>query len=82
MNFILYEISTPFLNIHWFFDKLNMTGSRVQLYNGVVLLMTFLGGRVLWGNYQSICIYSDLWKALNTQHLDLDLVSDKTVLEY
>jgi hypothetical protein len=29
LNFILYEISTPFLNIHWFFDKLNMTGSRV-----------------------------------------------------
>jgi hypothetical protein len=66
LNFILYEISTPFLNIHWFFDKLNMTGSRVQLYNGIALLTTFFGCRVLWGNYQSIRIYSDVWTALHT----------------
>ncbi|KAG9240116.1 TLC domain-containing protein, partial [Calycina marina] len=71
LNFILYELSTPFLNIHWFFDKLNMTGSRVQLYNGIVLLATFLSCRVLWGNYQSIKIYSDVWTALHTQTLDL-----------
>ncbi|KAF8849753.1 DUF887-domain-containing protein [Acephala macrosclerotiorum] len=67
LNFILYEISTPFLNIHWFFDKLNMTGSRVQLYNGIALLATFFGARVLWGNYQSTNIYLDVWNALHTQ---------------
>jgi hypothetical protein len=66
LNFILYEISTPFLNIHWFFDKLNMTGSRMQLYNGIALLTTFFGCRVIWGNYQSIRIYSDVWTALHT----------------
>jgi hypothetical protein len=66
LNFILYEISTPFLNIHWFFDKLNMTGSRVQLFNGIALLTTFFGCRVLWGNYQSIRMYSDVWTALHT----------------
>ncbi|PFH55466.1 hypothetical protein XA68_18265 [Ophiocordyceps unilateralis] len=32
--FILWELSTPFLNIHWFLDKTNRTGSRAQLYNG------------------------------------------------
>jgi hypothetical protein len=66
LNFILYEISTPFLNIHWFFDKLNKTGSRVQLFNGIALLTTFFGCRVLWGNYQSIRMYSDVWTALHT----------------
>jgi hypothetical protein len=66
LNFVLYEISTPFLNIHWFFDKLGMTGSRLQLYNGVVLLVSFFGCRVLWGNYQSIRIYHDVWTALHT----------------
>jgi len=82
LNFILYEVSTPFLNIHWFFDKLNMTGSRVQLYNGIVLLMTFFGGRVLWGNYQSIRIYSDVWTALHTSSFDPQLVNDNSIFTY
>ncbi len=37
--FMLYELSTPFLNIHWFFDKLGMTGTKAQLYNGLLLLV-------------------------------------------
>lgn len=65
LNFILYEISNPFMNMHWFFDKLQMTGSKWQLYNGIVLLITFFSCRVAWGNYQSICIYSDIWSALS-----------------
>ena len=38
-TFILYELSSPFLNIHWFCDKLNMTGSKIQLYNGFINLL-------------------------------------------
>ncbi|KAM7221641.1 TRAM, LAG1 and CLN8 domain containing protein [Rhypophila decipiens] len=64
--FILYELSTPFLNIHWFFDKLNMTGSRAQLYNGIALLFTFFSCRLVWGTYQSIVVYGDMWKAVHT----------------
>lgn len=64
--FILYELSTPFLNIHWFFDKLNMTGSRAQLYNGIALLATFFSCRLVWGTYQSIVVYGDMWKAVHT----------------
>jgi len=64
-TFILYELSTPFLNFHWFFDKLNMTGSRAQLYNGIVLLFTFFSCRLIWGTYQSAVVYSDMWKAIN-----------------
>jgi hypothetical protein len=82
LNFILYEISTPFLNIHWFLDKLNMTGSRVQLYNGVALLATFFGGRVLWGNYQSINVYLDVWTALHTQTFDSQPVSGNSTFAH
>jgi len=82
LNFILYEISTPFLNIHWFFDKLHMTGSRVQLYNGIALLTTFFGGRVLWGNYQSIRIYSDVWTALHTPALGPQHIKDNSIFAY
>jgi hypothetical protein len=63
--FILYELSTPFLNFHWFFDKLNMTGSRAQLYNGIALLFTFFSCRLIWGTYQSAVVYRDMWRAIN-----------------
>ncbi|KAI9696060.1 MAG: hypothetical protein M1836_005891 [Candelina mexicana] len=65
-TFILYELSSPFLNFHWFFDKLHMTGSRAQLYNGLVLLFTFFGCRLVWGTYQSLRVYQDVWAALQT----------------
>lgn len=63
--FILYELSTPFLNVHWFFDKLNMTGTKAQLYNGIVLLATFASCRLIYGSIQSIYVYIDMWKAVH-----------------
>lgn len=65
-TFILYELSTPFLNIHWFFDKLNMTGSKAQLYNGLTLLFTFFSCRLVWGTIQSAFVYRDMWRAVFT----------------
>jgi TLC domain len=64
-TFILYELSSPFLNFHWFFDKLDMTGSLPQLYNGIVLLFTFFGCRLCWGTYQSIRVYQDVWDSIH-----------------
>ncbi|KAI9840436.1 MAG: hypothetical protein M1838_004062 [Thelocarpon superellum] len=63
-TFILYEMSSPFLNIHWFFDKTNMTGTRAQLINGLLLLVTFFSCRLVWGTYQSVRVYQDVWAAL------------------
>ncbi|KAI5864986.1 TLC domain-containing protein [Durotheca rogersii] len=65
-NFILWELSSPFLNIHWFFDKLGMTGSRAQLYNGILLIFTFFCCRLVWGTYQSFLIARDLWTTLHS----------------
>jgi hypothetical protein len=65
--FILYELSSPFLNIHWFCDKLNMTGSKLQWYNGMLLLAMFFSSRLLWGTYQSLRVYQDVW---HTMHLN------------
>lgn len=53
-----------------------MTGSRAQLYNGIVLLVVFFSCRLVWGTYQSVRVYQDVWAALNHQpatasiHLD------------
>ncbi|KAF2116281.1 TLC domain-containing protein [Lophiotrema nucula] len=65
-TFILYELSSPFLNIHWFCDKLNMTGTKVQLYNGIMLLFTFFSCRLLWGSYQSVRVFNDVYRAINS----------------
>ncbi|KAK3172663.1 hypothetical protein OEA41_005987 [Lepraria neglecta] len=62
--FVLYELSTPFLNFHWFFDKCNMNGSRIQLYNGILLLIAFFGCRLAWGTYQTVHIYRDIWSRI------------------
>lgn len=63
-TFILYELSSPFLNIHWFCDKLNLTGSKIQLYNGIMLLFTFFSCRLVWGSYQSIRVFTDIFHAM------------------
>ncbi|BCR83670.1 TLC domain-containing protein [Aspergillus chevalieri] len=63
--FILYELSSPFLNMHWFFDKVNMTGSKAQWYNGMALLSVFFSCRLVWGTWRSVHVYSDMWQALS-----------------
>ncbi|RKF83185.1 putative TLC domain-containing protein C17A2.02c [Golovinomyces cichoracearum] len=67
-TFILYELSSPFLNFHWFCDKLNLSGSKTQLYNGIVLLFTFFCCRLVWGTYQSLHVLQDIWAAINHDH--------------
>ncbi|KAG0024367.1 hypothetical protein BGZ81_007738 [Podila clonocystis] len=55
--FLMFELSTPFLNIHWFMDKLGMTGSAYQLVNGIVLLSVFFSARIVFGLYMSYHTY-------------------------
>jgi hypothetical protein len=64
LNFILYELSTPFLNIHWVLDKVGMTGSTFQAVNGAALIATFGASRLVWGNYQAFMMYKDVMKAI------------------
>ena len=67
INFVLYELSTPFLNVHWFLDKFGMTGSTVQWVNGILLLASFFASRLVWGVYQSVHIYRDVYTAWRSQ---------------
>lgn len=41
-----------------------MTGSKLQLYNGIILLFTFFGCRLCWGSYQSVRVFSDVYRAI------------------
>ncbi|KKZ62565.1 hypothetical protein EMCG_02972 [[Emmonsia] crescens] len=67
-TFILYELSTPFLNFHWFFDKVNMTGSKAQWYNGMALLSAFFCSRLVWGIWQSFRVFVDIFTAYKQAH--------------
>lgn len=42
-----------------------MTGSRAQLYNGLMLLFTFFSCRLIYGTYQSVKVFSDIYAAIN-----------------
>ncbi|KAG0316839.1 hypothetical protein BGZ99_006642 [Dissophora globulifera] len=55
--FLMYEMSTPFLNAHWFMDKMGMTGSLLQLINGIILLTVFFFARIVFGFYMSYDTY-------------------------
>jgi hypothetical protein len=56
-----------------------MTGSRAQLYNGIMLLATFFCCRLVWGTYQSARVYQDMWAAINhkpaASYVHLDAVN-------
>lgn len=43
-----------------------MTGTTAQLVNGIALITTFGSSRLLWGTYQSVRMYQDIWTAFKT----------------
>jgi hypothetical protein len=62
--FLLYELSSPFLNIHWFCDKVDLTGSSIQAINGALLTGTFFGCRLIWGNISSVLVFYDIFRGV------------------
>lgn len=56
-------------------DKLGMTGSTPQFINGIILISTFGASRLVWGTYQSVKMYQDVWLALHTPGEELPVPS-------
>lgn len=52
-----------------------MTGTKAQLYNGIVLLFTFFSARLIWGVGQSAVVWYDMYRALftapNTEYMSV-----------
>ena len=48
------------MGIHWALDKLSLTGSLYQLINGVFLLLSFGGIRLVWGTFNSIDFFREI----------------------
>ena len=56
--FLAFEISTVFLNVHWFCDKFDLSGSFFQLANGVCLLVAFFIVRICFGTFEIVQMIS------------------------
>jgi len=65
IQYALIELSTPFVNFHWFLNKLGRAGSYLQIANGIVLIVVFAGCRLVWGSYLTIVFSRDSWSALH-----------------
>lgn len=52
-----------------------MTGSTPQFINGIFLISTFGASRLVWGTYQSVKMYQDVWLALHTPGEELPVPS-------
>ncbi|THH26604.1 hypothetical protein EUX98_g7588 [Antrodiella citrinella] len=64
-RFLLWELSTPFLNIHWLLDKLDLTGSIYQYVNGILLLSVFFSVRIVYGLTMSFYFAQTLLEVRN-----------------
>ncbi|KAF9353985.1 hypothetical protein BGX34_011275 [Mortierella sp. NVP85] len=72
--FLMFELSTPFLNIHWFMDKLGLTGTIYQLINGVILLTVFFSARIVFGLYMSYHTYQNVMLVVDQVPLHLIVI--------
>lgn len=61
--FLLFECSTPFLNIRWVGLKLKVLSDSVELINNIILILIFFFIRILWGWYQVVRLAIDYWYA-------------------
>ncbi|CAN3372085.1 hypothetical protein DIURU_000389 [Diutina rugosa] len=62
--FLLFELSTPFVNINWFATRLpaGAIPEWVVVVNGLLLLFTFFSVRIVWGFYSVALLAYDMWQ--------------------
>lgn len=60
--FLLFELSTPFVNINWFASHLpeGTISNTVVMINGVLLLVVFFMVRLVWGVYAVWVVAHDM----------------------
>ncbi|KZV90080.1 hypothetical protein EXIGLDRAFT_771112, partial [Exidia glandulosa HHB12029] len=59
---LMFEASTPFLNIHWYLLKTGRSGGKLAMINGVLLLTTFFFCRLVYGTYVSYGFFKTIFE--------------------
>lgn len=60
-RFLLFEVSTLFVDMHWFLEKLGYGGGKLILLNDVLGLLAYLFVRLFFGSYLTCKFILDLW---------------------
>lgn len=50
--------------MHWFFNKTGMAGTIYQMINGLFLMASFAGCRLIWGSWLTLSFVRDAWTAV------------------
>ncbi|ODV95734.1 hypothetical protein PACTADRAFT_41714 [Pachysolen tannophilus NRRL Y-2460] len=79
-GFLIFELSTPFVNINWFISKLpeNSINTKFTLINGLLLILTFFLVRILWGFYAAFLLimeYSNAWNKIDYKFVPFTTIS-------
>lgn len=61
LTFLLYEISTPFLNISYYYHKKNIT-NVISIISEIIFATTFVSIRVIGGTYLTYNLCQDILK--------------------
>ncbi|CDK28267.1 unnamed protein product [Kuraishia capsulata CBS 1993] len=65
-HFLLFELSTPFLNVRWFALKFpDRFGPRIALVNNAILILIFFFVRIAWGWYYAARLGMDFYSVRN-----------------
>lgn len=71
-KFLLFEASTPFVNINWYIIQLTSEKDRAKkvqvplilnIINGLCLMTVFFSVRIVWGNIANIFLFKNMWNA-------------------
>ncbi|KAH3663578.1 hypothetical protein OGAPHI_004979 [Ogataea philodendri] len=59
-SFLIFEASTPFVNMYWFFTRLpkGVINDTVFMVNGILLIVSFFLCRIVWGLYAAYRTFS------------------------
>lgn len=62
-GFLIFELSTPFVNINWFLSRLpaGFAPGWMVVVNGLLLMFTFFSVRIVWGFYAIWLVAKDLF---------------------
>jgi hypothetical protein len=65
MAFLIWELSTPFLNLRWILIQYEQVTSPLFHFSEAAFAITFFVARILWGLYISLYCWSDMIKMFN-----------------
>ncbi|SCW03745.1 LAFE_0G17282g1_1 [Lachancea fermentati] len=66
-KFLIFEASTPFVNINWYISQLSRTSSKpvvptwFNMANGLLLMLVFFLVRIVWGFAAIVILCYQLW---------------------